>query len=103
MIGPGEIDKLFIELDTRLRNYKKEFAMEFQHRVEEKTPVVTGALKKGWVTAQKQTGFELSNVEPYAAYVEWGTEKMAPRGMIASTMLEVDQISEIAAKRAKLK
>ncbi|TDK63549.1 HK97 gp10 family phage protein [Sapientia aquatica] len=99
----GIIDSLFVDLNTRLRNFKKEFAMEFVHRVEERTPVQTGALKGGWVTEQTQTGFELSNTQDYAGYVENGTDKMAPRAMIATTALEMKEIAEVAKQRAGIK
>ncbi len=100
---PGEIDKLYVGLDTKLRKFKQEFASEFVQRVEERTPVDTGKLKAGWVTKQTQTGFEISNTQPYAGYVENGTDKMAPRLMIATTLVEKDQITEIAKERAGLK
>lgn len=103
MILPGEIDRMFIDLDTRLVKFKQEFAMEFQSRVEERTPVLTGALKKGWLTKLTQTGFTISNIQPYASYVENGTEKMAPRAMIATTLVEKDQIAKIAKEKAGLK
>ena len=92
-----------IELNTKLRNFKQAFAMEFQKRVEDRTPVLSGALKAGWVTEQTATGFNLNNVQPYAEYVENGTEKMAPRAMVGTTLLETDQIADIAAHRVGLK
>jgi len=103
MIEPGEIDKYFIDLDTRLVNFKKEYAMEFQRRVEERTPVLTGALQKGWLNALTQTGFTISNIQPYASYVEYGTEKMAPRAMIGTTILESEQIAKVAKDKAGIK
>lgn len=92
-----------IDLQTKLRNFKQEFAMEFQKRVEDRTPVLTGALKAGWVTEQTVTGFTLNNVQPYAEYVENGTDKMAPRAMVATTVLEIDQMVDLVAKKVGLK
>jgi len=103
MVEPGEIDKLFVDLETRLVKFKQEFAMEFQQRLENHTPVRTGALKAGWVTQLSQTGFKLSNIQPYAAYVEYGTEKMAPRAMIGTTLLEKDQIVKVVKDKLGLK
>ena len=100
--GPGEIDRVFYDLGTRLRKFKQEFAIEFQKRIEDRTPVVSGALKNGWVTTQTQQGITLSNTQDYAGYVEYGTDKMAPRAMVATTLLEKDQIAQIAKKRAGL-
>jgi hypothetical protein len=99
----GEIDQFFVDLKTNLRKFKQEFAMEFQQRVEQRSPVRTGALQKGWVTDQKQTGFTLSNVQPYAGFVEWGTEHMAPVGMVATTLLEKEQIAAVAKQKAGIK
>lgn len=103
MIEPGEIDNLFIDLSTRLVKFKKEFAMEFQQRVEHKTPVLTGALKKGWITKTTQTGFNISNIMPYASYVENGTPFMAPRAMIALTVVEIPQITKVVKERLGIK
>lgn len=103
MTEPGEIDRLFIDLETRLVKYKQEYAIEFQQRVEERTPVLTGALKRGWLNKLTRTGFTISNIQPYASYVENGTEKMAPRGMIATTLLEKDQIAQVVKNKLGMK
>lgn len=99
----AEINNVFAGLDTRLRNFKKEFGMEFMDRVKAKTPVRTGTLQNSWGFTEKKTDIEIYNVAPYARYVEEGTEKMAPARMLALTMDESKQIAEVAAKRAKKK
>lgn len=103
MTEPGEIDRFFVELDTKLVKFKREFASETAKRVEDRTPVVTGALKAGWLTSITQTGFNISNIREYAAYVEYGTPDMAPRAMLRTTLLEADQIAQVAKERAGLK
>lgn len=103
MITPGDIDKLFVDLDTNLKRWPQEFAMEAQARIEQRTPVLSGALKGGWGTTMRKGGFDIWNTKDYAAFVEFGTPKMAPVGMIRTTLLEKDQITEIALKRSGIK
>jgi hypothetical protein len=102
-MNAGEIDKLFIDLGTGLRRFKQEFASEFLHRVELRTPVDTGALQRGWGQTQRQSGFDIWNTKDYAAYVEYGTPHHAPVGMISTTLVEKEQIAAIAKERSGLK
>lgn len=39
----------------------------------------------------------------YASFVEYGTPKMEPRGMLRVTIMEAEQIAEVAAEKAGLK
>jgi hypothetical protein len=92
------------EFTKALDRVKDEFENEFLLRVADKTPVRTGALKDGWfwdrTTDANNPTF--SNTERYAIYVENGTPKMAPRMMVATTLLEVDDIMKTAVGRAGL-
>ena len=97
----GDIDKFTAGLKTRLRRFKEEFGVEFLERVRQRTPVQSGALQKGWGFRQKQDDIEIWNVEPYAAYVEYGTDKMEPRAMLRTTLLEKEEIAAIAIQRSK--
>jgi hypothetical protein len=99
----AEIDKVFLDLNTRLRKFKREFGSEFTQRVAEKTPVKTGALQGGWGFVEKQDDIEVYNTKDYASHVEYGTPHMAPRGMLRRTLLEKDEIAEVAAQKAGLK
>ena len=99
----GDIDKVFVDLKSRLRNFKKEFVAEFLPRVERRTPVLSGALQKGWGTTMKQEGFEVYNTKDYAGFVEYGTPLQRPQGMLRATIAESEQIAEIAMSRAKKK
>lgn len=96
----GEIDQFNIDLNTRLRNFKKEWALEFLERVRARTPVLTGALKDGWGFNMKQQSIDIWNTQDYAGYVEYGTEKMAPRAMLRTTLLESEQIAQVAKERS---
>lgn len=98
----GEIDKVFLQLGTQLRKFKSEFGQEFKARVEARTPVgETGRLSRGWGFTTTKTDIEVFNTVEYAAYVEYGTPKMEPRGMLRATILESEEIAAIAAERAK--
>ena len=99
--NPGEITKFNIDLETRLRNFKKEWAFEFLERVRARTPVRTGALQEGWGFKPRLESIDIYNVEDYAGYVEYGTEKMAPRAMLRTTLLEAEQIAAIAKERSE--
>lgn len=92
-----------VDLQTKLVNFKREFAMEFKSRVEQRTPVRTGALKGGWHIELKSTEMELSNTQEYMQYVEFGTPKMQPHGMVRTTLLEGEQIMEVAKERSGIK
>ena len=98
----AEIEKVFAGLNTRLRKFKREFGMEFKERVEARTPVgETGRLKRGWGFQEKQNDIEIYNVVEYASYVEYGTPRMEPRGMLRATLLEANDIAQVAAERSK--
>jgi hypothetical protein len=101
--NPGEINAFNIDLQTRLRNFKREFGVEFLERVRQRTPVRTGDLQNGWGFDMKQESINVWNTQDYAAHVEQGTEKMAPRRMLAVTVLEREQIAEVAKEKAGLK
>lgn len=98
--NPGEITKFNIDLETRLRNFKKEWAFEFLERLRARTPVQTGALQEGWGFKSRLTSIDIFNVEDYAGYVEYGTEKMEPRAMLRTTLLESEEIAAIAKERS---
>lgn len=74
--------------------FLQQFMEEFKRRVEEKTPVQTGALRDGWrLTQQGQSEAVLTNTEDYAAAVEYGTVKMEPRAMVRRTIEEREDIA----------
>lgn len=102
-MSTGEIEKVFVGLDTRLRRFKEEFGVEFLERVRQRTPVETGKLQRGWGFTMKQSDIAIWNIQDYAAYVEYGTPHMAPRGMLRTTLLEKEEIARVAAERSKKK
>jgi hypothetical protein len=97
------VSDIFIDLETRGRRFIDAWAVEFKRRVEEKTPVKSGDLQKGYGITRKKTGFEFWNVEDYFKYVEQGTIHMAPRRMVGTTLLEEPEITELALNKAKSK
>lgn len=90
----------FDEHEKRSKNFVNEWAQEFKRRVEEKTPVKTGALQAGYQLAVTQDGFELSNTQPYFGYVEMGTKSQAPHRMAMRSFMEADQITKAAKERS---
>jgi prolyl oligopeptidase PreP (S9A serine peptidase family) len=95
-------ESVFIDLKTRLRKFKTEFAIEFKTRIEDKTPVRSGDLKAGYFIQQKQEGFEISNTKDYFQHVNNGTPTQRPQRMLERTMQEANSIAEIAANKAGL-
>jgi hypothetical protein len=92
-----------INLGYKLRKFKREWASEAVTRIQQRTPVRTGDLQGGWGVTMKTTGFEIYNTKDYAAYVEYGTPKMAPVGMVRTTLLEKDDITKVAKERSGIK
>jgi hypothetical protein len=93
---PEEIVAMMNQMDAL-------FIEEFLIRVMHRTPVITGTLQAGWEGKVVSDGYEISNNVEYASYVEYGTEKMAPRAMLQTTLAETESILEEAAKKAGLK
>lgn len=59
-----------------------------------RTPVKTGRLKKSWQFTLEGHGIRYLNQTPYAAFVELGTSKMAPRAMLTSSIPEITAFFE---------
>ncbi len=57
--------------------------------VKSKTPVQTGKLQKNWQFILEGHGIRYLNQTPYAAFVELGTSKMAPRAMLTRSLPEI--------------
>ncbi len=98
-----------VDVKGKLQAFKEEFAKEFQKRVEDRSPVDTGLLKKSWETEIVPGAINLTSDatnksgQQYAGYLEYGTEKIPPVGMVRTTMLEAEQIAKIAKERAGIK
>ena len=97
------IDKVMKGLD----GVQPLFLEEFKTRVEARTPVLTGLLKASYSWEVKsKTVAVLSNdaVNKYGmgyfTFVENGTPKMAPRLMVATTVLESFDILKVACQKA---
>lgn len=96
------IDTKIDEIIAKLGKFEEEFAKEFVNRVKIKTPVLSGKLQDGWDYTINTGSIDISNSEDYAKYVEFGTVKQPPKAMVQTTMLEVDQIAEIAKEKAHI-
>jgi hypothetical protein len=84
------------------------FGDEFVARVKEKTPVDTGLLQNSWELEVNQKSINVTNQavnergEPYSAYVEFGTEHVPGVFMLNRTILEVDDIMNVAKAKVGL-
>jgi hypothetical protein len=87
---------------NKLEEFRAAFAEEFFNRVVNRTPIDTGILRDSWDINLTATSIDIDNSAPYSAYVEYGTWKMAPRGMVRTTVLEAEQITKLAKERAGL-
>lgn len=86
-----------------LEEFKVGFAQEFYTRVVDRTPIgETGNLQANWSIDLSPDTIEITNDTPYAVYVEYGTYKMAPRGMMRTTALESEDIAKIVKERVGL-
>ena len=54
--------------------------------VKDNTPVDTGRAKRGWRLLRRRFGFIINNYVPYIGYLEQGSSKQAPRGMVKPTL-----------------
>lgn len=104
-------EDIAVQSTNKIHQFEQEMMNEFMLRVQQKTPVSSGheadshpgALKAGWTVSNDSDGsWTLNNSQDYAVYIEAGTHKMSPRGMIATTMVELDQIVDNAKKKVDL-
>lgn len=101
--------KVSVKVDTKglsalikgIDKLDKDVATEFFERVKRRTPVITGRLRDGWQLKTTNTSFTVSNAVPYADFVENGTPKMAPRGMLKTTVSELTDIVNTFLQRIK--
>lgn len=125
-----QIDKFVEKAGGNLRRFTLEFVQDINEEVVTATPVDTGFLRGSWwasigapavqggapdpggdtsvsrmnlVAAQLEGGemYYASNGAEYARFVEYGTEKMAPRAFVRRTVARASQIAEAVAARVK--
>jgi hypothetical protein len=86
-LPPEEIAPFFERDFIRI---EKELLEEIKKSCEERTPVASGRLKNSW----KIEGNSVINDVPYAGIVEEGSSSHRPVGMVATTLLDVDNMLE---------
>jgi hypothetical protein len=80
-------------INEELKDLLPKVADELLTRVKDRTPVKTGTARDGWeVTDLTTTGFKIKNDVEYIGYLEDGTPKMRPVKMLATTLMEIDDI-----------
>jgi hypothetical protein len=77
---------------TKLQGLPQWLGQTVVDRVKQKTLVRTGALRDAWAFEVDGSLLTVGNTMPYAIFVELGTPKMAPQGMLSTTILEVPQL-----------
>ena len=93
--------QVFFRVRQSLDFFIDEFETEFLKRVEDRTPVDTGHLQNSWAIASDADSIVINNDAEYASYVEHGTSRMAGAHMLAVTLSERENISQLAVRRAK--
>ena len=82
MIGP----KLKPQLEAVKQIQARTLANDIFRGVKDKTPVDTGRAKRGWRMLKKRDGFTIYNPVSYTRYLEQGSSKQAPDGMVRPTI-----------------
>lgn len=93
------IDTTLKNLPQAVDNFIELFAVEFFEEVVRKTPVRSGYLQSRWQKRVETGTINISNDAGYASYVEFGTEKMAPVGMLRTTLENSQQIADRIARK----
>jgi hypothetical protein len=86
--GLDQLDALQASLTT----LPQRLGEEMLTRVKARTTVRSGALRDAWAMEITSTTLTIGNPLPYATFVEMGTPKMAPVGMLGSVVMEVPQL-----------
>jgi hypothetical protein len=123
-----QIDK-FVEMAKRnMQEFVTEFLQDLNEEVVRNTPVDTGFLRGSWWSSIGGPNFGAGSIDKagasaiarmnlvasqivvgqvyyamnganYAAFVEYGTSKMAPRAFVRTTLARAPAIAEAAARR----
>jgi hypothetical protein len=80
------------QVNDSISKLVERYVEEVINRTKMKTPVDTGKLRDSWIGTSQETQCIFENSQPYAGFVEYGTVKMAPVGMLTTTLNESEQI-----------
>jgi len=80
------IKRMEKEVPKRVNYIVKKTAHEIYLDVKAETPVQTEIARAGWKSQKINDGKEISNDVPYVGYLEYGTRKMAPFGMLRKAL-----------------
>lgn len=94
-------EQVIKSVEQGLTEFNAKFLAEFLERVKSKTPVRTGFLQESWGGNNQPTKMEIFNGAPYAEYIENGTERIAPVGMLKTTLLEGQDIANKVMEETK--
>jgi len=75
---------------SEVRESIKETAQFARNLLPKNTPVDTGILARSWRVSVGDRIMTIANPTPYAGFVEYGTSRMAARGMLAKSIPEIE-------------
>ena len=84
-----DFDNILGEIREEIQERKREIASEIFDRVVELTPEDTGRARDGWYISEVGDDYEILNDVHYVQYLEYGTDRMAPFGMVSQSVEEV--------------
>lgn len=91
------------ELERRLDKLPAVIASETINELRKATPVDTGHLRDSWnIDFASPNNTIIDNRADYAAYVELGTDKMAPRLFTTGTLTIADRLTISACNKVGL-
>ncbi len=81
------------EMESRVEKLRYTVPLAFVEVARPNTPIDTGVLRNSWTWMYLPSDIQsVVNDAPYAAYVEFGTDKMAPRRYTQMTLRQIDTI-----------
>ena len=95
-------ESIILNITKNLELFSDEFAKEFLARLKDKTPRLSGDMADGWDMTRNTDSIDIGNTQDYAGFVEYGTVNMEPRAPLRRTLLEKEDIAQVAKKKAGL-
>ena len=86
------LDKIMDQVDEDLTYLFRNSVRKLYDDIKQDTPVDTGTLRDGWEATINTKSAKIVNKVPYVGYVEYGTDKMAPVGMVARNLRKFNNI-----------
>jgi len=95
----GELFTAGTKISPAMRRSAQKAAAYGLLRVQARSPVATGLLRRSWSVELDGNGALLTNKVPYAIFNEMGTKFMAARPMAAPTIPEIQRVFQLELSR----